>query len=161
MRVPRMTIRRWMVTVAFVAAIITAGQFALRSRRFQRLAAWHHSEASAFADTAAIYEPPVVEDAYAEEVDEVVRRYEEGVPLWRLVELDYFSPHPIPVTVQQARRERTQRLKTDALFSAMNKSKYVLSRHLADYHVEMSRKYRRAAIEPWRSVPPDLPVPIR
>ena len=84
MRIPRMTIRRWMIIVALVTAIITVGQLVRRSRRFQRLARWHQSQASAFADTPALYKPPIVEDVFATEADEVVRRYEEGVPLWRL-----------------------------------------------------------------------------
>jgi hypothetical protein len=160
MGLTRMTIRRWMITVALVAVIITAGQLFWRSRRFRILAELHQAQASTFAATAARFQPPIVEEAIAAEVYEVVRQFEEGVPLWRLLDMD-MSMRPIPVTAQQARREEKQRLKARALFSGMNRAKYVHSQHLAEYHVEMSRKYRRAATQPWLPVPLDPPVPIR
>jgi hypothetical protein len=158
MRIPRMTIRRWMITVALAAAVITAGQLVRLSRRFHKLAEWHQAQARTFAATAAIFKPPIVEKAFAAEVDEVLRQFEEGVPLWRLID---FSTHPIPVTAQEARREEKQRAKAAALFSAMNSATYLQSQHLADYHGEMSRKYRRATGQPWLPVPPDPPVPTR
>jgi len=155
-----MTIRRWMITVAVVAAIITSGQLVWRSRRFRVLAEWHQAQASVCAATAARFRPPIVDGEFAEEVEELLRMYDEGVPLWRLIDHLELDVRPIPVTAQQARRERMQRAKADALFSARNKATYEQSQRLAEYHIEMSRKYRRAAAQPWLSPPPDPLVPM-
>ena len=164
MRASRMTIRRWMIAVTVVAAIIASVQFAQRSRRFQRLAKWHESQANAFAATAAILKPPIVDDAIAAEVAEALQQIEEGKPRWRLVDKFGLGQGmiPIPVTVQQAERAEKQRKRAEAfLWAMMDRARYVQSQHLADYHVEMGQKYRQAALRPWMLVPPDPPGPVR
>jgi hypothetical protein len=163
MRACRMTIRRWMIAVAVVAAIIASVQFALRSRRFQRLAKWHESQANAIA-TAAILKPPIVDDAIAAEAAEALQQIEEGTPRWRLVDKFGLGQGmiPIPVTVQQAERAEKQRKRAEAFqWAMMDSARYVQSQHLADYHVEMGQKYRRAALRPWLLVARDPPLPVR
>jgi hypothetical protein len=109
-----------------------------------------------------LLKPPIVDDAIAAEVAEALRQIEEGKPLWSLIDKFGLGPRvvPIPVTVQQANREEKQRIRAQAFLGAMNNARYVHSEHMADYHVVMSQKYRRAALRPWMLVAGDPAVPI-
>jgi hypothetical protein len=143
-----MTIRRWMVTVAFVAAIITAGQIARRSLRFHRLAAWHQTRVDAFVAAAAISQPPIVEDTIAAAVDEALQQIEEDMRLWRY-NFDGGEVGRPPITAEEVTRDEELLHKAQSLLMASQAK----SQQFYEFHVEMSRKYRRAATQPWLPVP--------
>jgi hypothetical protein len=65
MRLPRMTMRRWIVAVAIVAILIGVGlEVGRRSRRFARLAAYHTNVALEHFGTLMAFggEPPPLRD---------------------------------------------------------------------------------------------------
>jgi len=146
-RVPRMTIRRWMITAAFVAAFITAAQIAHRSWRFLQLASWHQTRVDAFVAAAAIPQPSIVPDT------EALRQIEDAKRLWRY-DFDGGEVQSKPLTAEEVRREEVLHRSR-----AMLEASQARSQRLYDYHVQMSEKYRRAATQPWLPAPPDPPVP--
>ncbi len=93
MRLPRMTTRRWMIAVAFVAAMM--GWFALqrRAEQFQRLAASHGREAEVFRNDMdmGISDPALIKRLDYHE--EMRRKYDRGVLYpWLLVAPDPPKP---------------------------------------------------------------------
>jgi hypothetical protein len=147
-RVPRMTIRRWMIAAAFVAAFITPAQIAHRSWRFHTLASWHQTRVDAFVTAAAIPQPSIVPDTDA------LWQIEEAKRLWRY-DFDGGEVQSKPLTAEDVRREEDLLRQSRAMLEASQAT----SQRLYDYHVQMSQKYRQAAIRPWLPLSPDPPIP--
>lgn len=156
MRLPRMTIGRWMMTIAFVAAIITAGRIGWRWRRFHEAAAWHRTQSDLYAAGASRQSASVNDDVVAVAVKSGLRQIEVEKRSWKF-HLGASGGYPVfrLLTVDEVRREQ------EALDQATAELDAIFARHqqLADYHRDMSRKYQRAATRPWLPISPDPPVP--
>jgi hypothetical protein len=171
MRLPRMTIRRWMVTVFFFAAIITVGRLAWRSRKFQQLAAWHNLRAGVYTAAITVPPPPPAEKNFVESaVEDGLRQIEETRNSWNYFAIEdrgigevreYWGQAAVH-TVEDLRREEEILKRAQERLKRLLASDYELNslrRRLAAYHNDMRGKYRRAASRPWLLVAPDPPVP--
>jgi hypothetical protein len=143
-----MTIRRWLITAALVAAFFTAAQIAHRSWRFHTLASRHQTRVDAFVAAAAIPQPSIGPDT------EALRQIDETKTLWRY-DFDGGQVQSKPLTADDMRREedllRQSRAKLEAIKTR--------SQRRYDYHAQMSQKYRQAANRPWMPLSPDPPIP--
>jgi hypothetical protein len=143
-----MTIRRWMIAAAFVAAFITAAQIAHRSWRFHTLASWHQTRVDAFVAAAAIPQPSIVPDS------EALRQIEEARSLWRY-DFDGGQVQSKPLTSEDVRRDEDLLRQSRAMLEASQ----ARSQRLHDYHFQMSQKYRQVTNRPWLPLSPDPPIP--
>jgi hypothetical protein len=156
MRLPQMTTRRWMTTVAFIAAIITAGRIGWRGWRFREAAAWHRTQSDQYAAVATRQSASVNDDVVTAAVKSGLSQIEEQKESWNffLVEGGRY-PHIPPPTADEVRRMNEELDQVTAKLDAI----FARHRRLADYHREMSRKYQRAAARPWLPISADPPVP--
>jgi hypothetical protein len=156
MRLPRMTTRRWMMTVAFIAAIITAGRIGWRWSRFREAAAWHRTQSGLYAAVATRQSASVNEDAVTAAVKSGLSQIEDAKELW-----NSYATEGGRYSVIRLRTADEERVAKEALDQVTAELDAIFARHrqLADYHREMSRKYQRAAARPWLPIAPDPPVP--
>lgn len=137
-RLPRMTIRRWMIVVILVAAAVTIWTMEKRSDGFRRRAAFHATE-----EEQARYYQEVETECLAllereTEVELSLIRKHQGTSLGSV------SLEAAEVKIRQAEEIR-------AILRAVVE--------LIDHHARLKRKYERASSRPWVSVSPDPPEP--
>jgi len=164
-----MTIRRWMITVLFVAAIVTAGQFGWRWWNFRRLAASHRLQARMYAASIKVPPAPSIQSFVEATVEESLREIEESNLLWGYDATEHrgtgagrgYSRQTAFFTIKGVRRVEellTQTRENLKQAQSLIERRASRIRRLALYHSEMSRKYQRAASRPWLLVPPDPPA---
>lgn len=158
MRFRRMTIGRWMITVAALAVIITGGQIGWRSKRFHELATWHDNQASKFANVALTVLSPISLSVSADASDMSSRPNVSDAHLRTLYigrpGFVYNYKTTSLVTAEDVERAEAELKQAQAELEAMDRLQ-----RLVNYHNEMSRKYRQAAARPWNLVTPNPPPP--
>jgi hypothetical protein len=160
MQLPRMTIRRWLLVVAFAAITIACGQIGWRWRSYRRFAAWHKVQAASYMACAnALTAAPtsINRDPVALAVEDGLRQIEIAKSSGNTYLGDYpRSPGKVLKVVEIEKAEK-EVWKVRAFLDA------ALAKYLnrARHHDEMSQKYLEAAARPWLMVPPDPPDPER
>jgi hypothetical protein len=150
MRLPRMTIWRWMIAVAVVALSVGGYRQVIRLRRERdsRLATarWHAGVEGDYRRLIAKISgrPPRPRRAIQEPISPELMRAELDRAIRR-----QFDLLPPPSEVAHA-------LKARAYFSPSQLSRH---RRWADYHAELARKYTWAARHPWLPIEPDPLAP--
>jgi hypothetical protein len=164
MRLPRMTVRRWMLAVAIVAVVVSVWRLCWsRHRRFSLRAAIEMKEATrltrlaAPAKARAAPEPRSLanRDAASEEGEALELAihliqspaFAKGLAARMLQSLAERGMAPRrDIAIEEARARLHMRLA----------SKY---QRRAEYHAILGRKYQAAAARPWLSVEPGPPPP--
>jgi hypothetical protein len=133
-----MTVRRWMIVVVAVAAVLAVWIMLKRSAEFSRLAVFHGEEEKR---RRHFYDVEI-------EILESLEREHEG-------DLSRIRKHR-GTSLGEVYLQETERNIVEA-----EECRVFLPRLVEqiDYHAELRRKYERAAIQPWISVAPDQPEP--
>lgn len=133
MRLPRMTMRRWMIAVAVVAALLGAELARRRIREYRFMASEYKIE--------AVYHARSSRDSR-----KAHRRWIDSAQ-----DTEGKAGETDDVTLRAFYIERVSEARSSAESEAA----------LAQYQEAMRKKYERAAGRPWESVPPDPPEPSR
>jgi hypothetical protein len=132
MRLPRMTIREWMIAMVVTALAVGAVSLDRWSRDYRRRAEFHARMESTYEDK---WRKAIVR---MEKSAKIVDKLERQLP-------PDFPPGSFRETVGGFALEIRERAAADA--------------QRGGYHAALARKYRYAASHPWLPVEPDPPEP--
>jgi len=136
---PRFTVRRMMVAVAIMAAVLGAGKWLIGLERRRGL----------FLDRASSHRATV--RYYASRIALLRQRAAEASH-----HVAYYSRRRVPHFSRQEAEE--QRRCYEAFVRRLSIEERRSERKLLD-HIGLARKYERAAARPWLDIPPDPPMP--
>jgi hypothetical protein len=160
MQLPRMTIRRWTLVVAFAAITIACGQIGWRWRSYHRLAAWHKAQAASYtarANAFTVAPTSINGDPVAMAVEDGLRQ----IDMAKSSENTYLGDYPqypgsvlkvVEIEKAEKKHRKVRAFLDQLLAEDLNRARY---------HDEMTQKYLEAAARPWLMAPPDRPDPER
>jgi hypothetical protein len=164
MKLPRMTIRRWMVAAAAIA--LAFGGHRLKQRRGACLMrATRHAEAEAYHRRLSV-RPPIRTDLRVEPDLEATTSPAPSAELERAIEQEFGLRPERANRSEGGDRFREAQARHYALADKLRKlvddyrgkqSKYHAKQ--ADYHASLARKYDHGARYPWLTIEPDPPEP--